>query len=122
MSFVLDRADLSSPAAYGNSFVSFSLPFLSPKLIFHLTNVRIYCGAQPYQSKNRARFPGSLSRKKFRRVTVQEILDSVMSGYIEMLLQLLDSGTVSMEDSFRFACYTMENGTKPTLVKQFGIT
>lgn len=46
----------------------------------------------------------------------------MMSGYIEMLLQLLDSGTVSMEDSFRFACYTMENGTKPTLVKQFGIT
>ena len=50
------------------------------------------------------------------------ILDSVMSGYIEMLLQLLDSGAVSMEDSFRFAYYTMENGTKPALVKQFGIT
>ena len=50
------------------------------------------------------------------------ILDSVMSGYIEMLLQLLDSGTVSMEDAFRFAYYTMENGTKPALVKRFGIT
>ena len=30
------------------------------------------------------------------------ILDSVMSGYIEMLLQLLDSDTVSMEEAFRF--------------------
>ena len=50
------------------------------------------------------------------------ILDSVMSGYIEMLLQMLDSGTISMEDAFHFAYYTMENGTKPALVKQFGIT
>ena len=50
------------------------------------------------------------------------ILDSVMSGYIEMLLQLLDSGTVSMEDAFRFSYYTMESGTKPALIKQFGIT
>ena len=30
------------------------------------------------------------------------ILDSVMSGYIEMLLQLLDSDTVSMEEAFHF--------------------
>ena len=78
------------------------------------------------RSRTRAKIEGAFRdlylEKKFRRVTVQEILDSVMSGYIEMLLQLLDSGTVSMEDSFRFACYTMENGTKPTLVKQFGIT
>lgn len=49
------------------------------------------------------------------------ILDSVMSGYIEMLLQLLDSGSLSMEESFRFAHYTMENGTKPALQKQFGL-
>ena len=49
------------------------------------------------------------------------ILDSVMSGYIEMLLQLLDSGSLSMEEAFRFAHYTMENGTKPALQKQFGL-
>ncbi|MBR3244855.1 MAG: TetR family transcriptional regulator, partial [Parasporobacterium sp.] len=50
------------------------------------------------------------------------ILDSVMSGYIEMLLQLLDSGVLSMKEAFRFAYYTMENGTKPALQKQFGIS
>ena len=50
------------------------------------------------------------------------ILDSVMSGYIEMLLQLLDSGTVSMEKAFYFAYHTMEKGTKPALQKQFGIS
>ena len=50
------------------------------------------------------------------------ILDSVMSGYIEMLLQLLDSDTVSMEEAFHFAYYTMENGTRPALRKRFGIT
>ena len=50
------------------------------------------------------------------------ILDSVMSGYIEMLLQLLDSGTVSMEEAFYFAYHTMEKGTKPALQKQFGIS
>ena len=50
------------------------------------------------------------------------ILDSVMSGYIEMLLQLLDSDTVSMEEAFYFAYYTMENGTRPALRKRFGIT
>ena len=50
------------------------------------------------------------------------ILDSVMSGYIEMLLQLLDSGALSMKEAFRFAYYTMENGTKPALQKQFGIS
>ena len=50
------------------------------------------------------------------------ILDSVMSGYIEMLLQLLDSDTVSMEEAFHFAYYTMENRTRPALRKRFGIT
>ena len=50
------------------------------------------------------------------------ILDSVMSGYIEMLLQLLDSDTVSMEEAFHFAYYTMENGIKPALKNRFGIT
>ncbi len=49
------------------------------------------------------------------------ILDSVMSGYIEMLLQLLDSGAVSMEEAFHFSRYTMEHGTKPALQEQLGI-
>jgi hypothetical protein len=49
------------------------------------------------------------------------ILDSVMSGYIEMLLQLLDSGSLSMEASFRLSHYTMEYGTKPALQSQLGI-
>ena len=49
------------------------------------------------------------------------ILDCVMSGYVEMLLQLLDSGALSMEESFRLAYYTMENGTKPALQNQLGI-
>ncbi len=49
------------------------------------------------------------------------ILDSVMSGYIEMLLQLLDSGAVSMEEAFHFAYFTMEHGTKPALHEQLGI-
>ena len=49
------------------------------------------------------------------------ILDSVMSGYIEMLLQLLDSGAVSMEEAFHFAYFTMEHGTKPALQEQLGI-
>ena len=40
----------------------------------------------------------------------------------EMLLQLLDSGTVSMEEAFYFAYHTMEKGTKPALQKQFGIS
>ena len=40
------------------------------------------------------------------------ILDCVMSGYVEMLLQLLDSGALTMEESFRLAYFTMENGTK----------
>jgi hypothetical protein len=44
-----------------------------------------------------------------------------MSGYVEMLLQLLDSGALSMEESFRLAYYTMENGTKPALQNQLGI-
>ena len=50
------------------------------------------------------------------------ILDSVMSGYIEMLLQMLDSDAVSMEEAFHFSYYTMENGTKPALKKRFVIT
>ena len=49
------------------------------------------------------------------------ILDCVMSGYIEMLLQLLDSGALSMEEAFRLAYYTMECGTKPALQDQLGI-
>ena len=49
------------------------------------------------------------------------ILDCVMSGYIEMLLQLLDSGALSMEASFRLSHYTMEHGTKPSLQNQLGI-
>ena len=49
------------------------------------------------------------------------ILDNVMSGYIEMLLQFLDSGALSMEEAFRFAYYTMEQGTKPALQDQLGI-
>ena len=49
------------------------------------------------------------------------ILDNVMSGYIEMLLQFLDSGALSMEEAFRFAYYTMEHGTKPALQDQLGI-
>ena len=49
------------------------------------------------------------------------ILDNVMSGYIEMLLQLLDSGVISMEDAFSFSYYTMENGTKPALQELLGI-
>ena len=44
-----------------------------------------------------------------------------MSGYIEMLLQLLDSGVISMEDAFSFSYYTMENGTKPALQELLGI-
>ena len=43
------------------------------------------------------------------------VLDSVMSGYIEMLLQFLDSGALSMEKSFRLASHTMKYGTKPAL-------
>ena len=49
------------------------------------------------------------------------ILDCVMSGYIEMLLQFLDSGALSMEEAFRLAYYTMEHGTKPSLQNQLGI-
>lgn len=49
------------------------------------------------------------------------ILDCVMSGYVEMLLQLLDSGALTMEESFRLAYFTMENGTKPALQNQLGI-
>ncbi len=44
-----------------------------------------------------------------------------MSGYIEMLLQFLDSGALSMEEAFRFAYHTMEHGTKPALQDQLGI-
>ena len=50
------------------------------------------------------------------------ILDCVMSGYIEMLLQFLDSGALSMEEAFRLAYYTMEHGTKPALLSQLGIS
>ena len=50
------------------------------------------------------------------------ILNSVTSGYIEMLLQLPIPGTVSMEEAFYFAYHTMEKGTKPALQKQFGIS
>lgn len=50
------------------------------------------------------------------------ILDSIMSGYIEMLLQFLDSGALSMEESFRLSYYTMEHGTKPALLSQLGIS
>ena len=49
------------------------------------------------------------------------ILDCVMCGYVEMLLQLLDSGALTMEESFRLAYFTMENGTKPALQNQLGI-
>ena len=49
------------------------------------------------------------------------ILDCVMSGYVEMLLHLLDSGALTMEESFRLAYFTMENGTKPALQNQLGI-
>ena len=45
------------------------------------------------------------------------VLDSVMSGYIEMLLQFLDSGALSMEEAFRLASRTMKYGTKPALQK-----
>lgn len=40
-----------------------------------------------------------------------------MSGYIEMLLQFLDSGALSMEEAFRLASCTMKYGTKPALQK-----
>jgi len=50
------------------------------------------------------------------------ILDSIMSGYIEMLLQFLDSGALSMEEAFRLAYYTMEHGTKPALLSQLRIS
>ena len=50
------------------------------------------------------------------------ILDSIMSGYIEMLLQFLDSGALSMEESFRLSYYTMEHGTKPALLSQLVIS
>ena len=50
------------------------------------------------------------------------ILDSIMSGYIEMLLQFLDSGALSMEAAFRLAYYTMEHGTKPALLSQLRIS
>ena len=50
------------------------------------------------------------------------ILDSIMSGYIEMLLQFLDSGALSMEEAFRLSYYTMEHGTKPALQDQLGIS
>ena len=49
------------------------------------------------------------------------ILDCVTSGYIEMLLQFLDSGALSMEEAFRLAYYNMEHGTKPALLSQLGI-
>lgn len=49
------------------------------------------------------------------------LLDCVMSGYIEMLLQFLDCGVLSMEEAFRFAYYNMEKGTRPALRDQFGI-
>ena len=49
------------------------------------------------------------------------LLDCVMSGYIEMLLQFLDCGALSMEEAFRYAYYNMEKGTKPALQDQFGI-
>ena len=45
-----------------------------------------------------------------------------MSGYIEMLLQLLDSGALSMEEAFRLAYYTMEHGTKPALLSLLRIS
>lgn len=50
------------------------------------------------------------------------ILDSIMSGYTEMLLQFLDSGALSMEEAFRLAYYTMEHGTKPALLSQLRIS
>ena len=50
------------------------------------------------------------------------ILDSIMSGYIEMLLQFLDSGALSMAEAFRLAYYTMEHGTKPALLSQLRIS
>ena len=50
------------------------------------------------------------------------ILDCVMSGYIEMLLQFLDSGALSMEEAFLLAYYTMEHGTKPALLSQLRIS
>ena len=45
-----------------------------------------------------------------------------MSGYIEMLLQFLDSGALSMEEAFLLAYNTMEHGTKPALLSQLGIS
>ena len=50
------------------------------------------------------------------------ILDSIMSGYIEMLLQFLDSGALSMEEAFRLSHYTMEHGTKPALLSLLGVS
>ena len=50
------------------------------------------------------------------------ILDSIMSGYIEMRLQFLDSGALSMEEAFRLSHYTMEHGTKPALLSLLGVS
>lgn len=50
------------------------------------------------------------------------ILDSIMSGYIEMLLQFLDSGALSMEEAFRLSHYTTEHGTKPALLSLLGVS
>ena len=47
--------------------------------------------------------------------------DGIHICYIEMLLQFLDSGALSMEEAFRFAYHTMEHGTKPALQDQLGI-
>lgn len=49
------------------------------------------------------------------------VLDCVMSGFIEQLLQCLDQQVISMEESFRLAYTMMELGTKPALQELFGI-
>lgn len=49
------------------------------------------------------------------------VLDCVMSAYIELLLQCLDSRELTMLETYRLAYSMMTLGTEPTLEKQFGI-
>lgn len=49
------------------------------------------------------------------------VLDCVMSAYIELLLQCLDSRELTMRETYRLAYSMMTLGTEPTLKNQFGI-
>lgn len=49
------------------------------------------------------------------------VVDCVMSGFIEQLIQCLDADVLSMRESFRLAHGMMVEGTVETLWKVFGI-